>query len=65
MQRSTINNARNPQSLEYIALLSGLSMAGSDISDIEIEYARNTHQAHIGAKRVSFVSTSGLLKHSG
>lgn len=31
------------QSLEYIALLSGLSMAGTSISDLDIESTRQIH----------------------
>ena len=50
------------QSLEYIALLSGLSMAGTDVSDKDIQNTRKNHTKK-AAKKFSFASIVGVPKH--
>ena len=50
----TRNNAQTLSSLEYLGLLSGLGMAGDQISDREIENVRQSHRkAYLNAKFVS------------
>ncbi len=52
---------KNPQSLEYAAILSGFSMAGDMVSDSDIEIARNVHtKDKIG--KFSFVSLLNATK---
>jgi len=50
------------QPLEYIALLSGLSMAGTDVSDTDIKNTRLTHTKD-KTKRFSFASLVTAPKH--
>jgi len=49
------------QSLEYIALLSGLSMAGTDVSDKDIEITRQNHTRK-SDRFFSFVSLANAVK---
>ena len=51
-----------PQSLEYAAILSGLSMAGDTISDRDIKSARKSHIKN-RKKRVSLASPANDSKH--
>lgn len=52
------------QSLEYIALLSGLSMAGTDVSDNDIQIARHSHTKDKARKfSFGFASLPGVSKH--
>ena len=50
------------QSLEYIAMLSGLSMAGAEISETDIQNARHGHTKD-KTKQFSFVSLVTAPKH--
>ena len=50
------------QSLEYIALLSGLGMAGANISDTDIQITRNVHTGN-KAKKFSFASLVNVSRH--
>lgn len=55
-----------PQSLEYAALLSGLSMIGDSVSDIDIAHARRYHEQNSSSapRPISFVSIVTATKHS-
>lgn len=54
------------QSLEYRALLSGLSMIGDSVSDKDIAHARRYHEQNSLKEQrpVSFVSIASVTKHS-
>lgn len=51
------------QSLEYAAILSGLSMVGNEISDTDIQIARNVHTKE-QKNRFSFASVLTVPKRS-
>lgn len=61
--KTTYTPIQTPESLEYVAILSGLSMAGNDISDADIEIARNVHTKDKSDK-FSFVSVLTMPKRS-
>ena len=47
-------NIQTIASLEYIGLLSGLGVAGGQISDLEIEHVRDAHRkSNLNARFVS------------
>ncbi len=55
----------NKDSLEYAAILSGLSMVGDDISDDDIKQARNLHrQHHKGSVSFTVASPATSAKRS-
>ena len=65
MQTRQQNN-HTQQSLEYAAMLSGRSMIGDYVSDMDIAHARRYHeQVRSTTNRpISFVSIANAPKHS-
>jgi hypothetical protein len=66
MNKAHTPHTHNLQTLEYMAALSGLSMAGSQITEDDIEFTRTNHIAHAESQKgISFVSLPASVRHSG